>query len=216
MPDEPAAAAAGRALDRADAGARGPDPRTAPVRSAVAAHHPGDEREAAARARILEELDRWERPFHEDAQPVHVTGSAVVVGRRGMVLHRHKRLGRWMQPGGHVDPGETPADAALREAQEETGLHLAHPAGGPRLLHVDVHDAAGGHVHLDLRYLLVGPDDDPAPPPGESPEARWFAWDDAMSVADGALAGALRAARRQSEALGAPAGAAHTVPEVRR
>ena len=48
---------------------------------------------------------------------------------------------------------------------------LTHPPGGPRLIHVDVHDAAHGHTHLDLRYLLVAPDRDPAPPPGESPEA---------------------------------------------
>ncbi len=150
----------------------------------------------AARQRILDELDRLEQPFDEEADRVHVTGSAVVVGRRGTVLHRHKRLRRWMQVGGHVDDGEDPAAAALREAYEETGLHLRHPDGGPVLLQVDVHDAAKGHVHLDLRYLLVAEDDDPFPLPGESLDVRWFAWDDAAAVADEALTGALAAARR--------------------
>ena len=122
-----------------------------------------------------------------------------MVGRRGTVLHLHRRLGIWMQPGGHIDAGETPEQAALREAIEELGLDVAHPAGGPLLLHLDVHEAAYGHVHLDLRYLLLGADDDPHPPPGESPEARWYSWDEALAVADVALVDALplaRAARR--------------------
>jgi 8-oxo-dGTP pyrophosphatase MutT (NUDIX family) len=140
---------------------------------------------------MLEELERLPRPFDRDADPVHVTGSALVVGRRGTVLHLHKRLGRWMQPGGHLDPGEAPWEAALREAMEETGLRLRHPVTGPRFFHLDVHPAASGHTHLDVRYLLVGDDSDPSPPPGESPHVRWFTLGDAIAVADDALEGAL-------------------------
>jgi 8-oxo-dGTP pyrophosphatase MutT (NUDIX family) len=169
------------------------------VRGAVSGHTPTDTRERQARERILDSLGRLPRPFDEEADPVHVTGSAVVVGRRGTVLHRHKRLHRWMQPGGHIDPGEGPWDAALRESEEETGLAVRHPAEGPRLLHVDVHEAAEGHTHLDLRYLLLAPDEDPSPRPGESPEARWYTWDEALAVADEALVGALEVARRQPE-----------------
>ena len=160
-----------------------------------------DPREAASKQQVLDALARLHRPFDEDAGPVHVTGSAVVVGPRGTVLHLHKRLHRWLQPGGHVDPGERPEDAALREAQEETGLPLAHPVDGPRLIHVDVHPAAKGHTHLDLRYLLLAPDRDPTPPPGESPVARWFSWDEACAIADEALSGALRVAMREPEVI---------------
>lgn len=166
------------------------------VRRIVCHHRAEGPREEASKELFLDELDRLERPCDESADRVHVTASAVVVGRRGTVLHLHRRLGRWMQPGGHIDPGESPADAALREAEEETGLALAHPAGGPRLVHLDVHPAAEGHTHLDLRYLLVGPDDDPAPPPGESPHVRWYDWDEASEVADESLQGALERARR--------------------
>jgi 8-oxo-dGTP pyrophosphatase MutT (NUDIX family) len=177
------------------------------VRATVDAHVAADEREKEARARILVYLDTLPRPFDEEADLVHLTGSAVVVGRRGTVLHLHKRLHRWMQPGGHIDPREGPWDAALRESEEETGLALRHPPDGPRLIHVDVHDAAKGHTHLDLRYLLLAPDEDPSPPPGESPDARWYAWDDALAVADVALVGALEVARQQPEVLdGAGAG----------
>ncbi len=167
-------------------------------------HSASDAREVSSRTRILESLARLPRPFDEEADLVHVTGSAVVVGRRGTVLHRHKRLHRWMQPGGHIDPEEGPWDAAHRESEEETGLVLRHPDDGPRLIHVDVHDAAEGHTHLDLRYLLLAPDEDPSPPPGESPEARWYSWDEAVAVADAALVGALEVARRQPEASPGP------------
>ena len=164
---------------------------TADVRAIVVAHRPVGVRETASEQRFLAELDRLARPCDEDADPVHVTASAVIVGRRGTVLHLHRRLHKWMQPGGHVDPGESPPEAARRESLEETGLAAVHPPTGPRLVHIDVHEAALGHTHLDLRYLLLGPDDDPNPAPGESPECRWFEWDAARSVADESLQGAL-------------------------
>ena len=170
------------------------------VRSAVEVHLAGDQREESAKRRILRELTRLERPFDEFAGTVHVTGSALIVGRRGTVLHLHKRLGRWMQPGGHVDAPEAPWEAALREAQEETGLVLSHPDAGYRLLHLDVHEAAKGHTHLDFRYLLLASDADPSPPPGESPDARWYDWDEALALTDDSLIGALRVAQRQPEA----------------
>jgi len=161
------------------------------------AHRPADPREALSLAIMAVELDRLDRPFDRAADPTHVTASAVVVGDRGVVLHRHRRLRRWLQPGGHVDPGETPEQAVLRECREETGLAVRHPPAGPLLIHVDVHRAADEHVHLDLRYLLWAPDAEPAPGPGESRDVAWFRWEDAEAIADDALLGALRSGRRQ-------------------
>lgn len=183
-----------------DARAAGADVGTT-LRRTVRAFAPADARAAAAKRRFLAELDRLERPCDRDADPVHVTASGIVVGRRGTVLHLHLRARRWLQPGGHVDPGEAPAHAALREAREETGLAVAHPRGGPRMIHLDVHPAQS-HLHLDLRYLLVAPDEDPAPPPGESPEVCWYGWAEADAVAgdDGGLVAALRTARAAWEA----------------
>mgnify|MGYP006285881701 CR=1 FL=1 len=165
------------------------------VSLAVAARIPVDEREATSIRRFLSEYARLGHPFDEHADPVHVTGSAIVIGARGVVLHLHKRLGIWLQPGGHIEQGENPWEAALREAREETGLDVGHPSAGPQLVHVDVHPGPRGHTHLDLRYLLEAGDDDPAPPPGESQDVRWFSWDDAIAVADPGLVGALRAVR---------------------
>jgi 8-oxo-dGTP pyrophosphatase MutT (NUDIX family) len=172
---------------------------TANLRALVEGHQPATPREAAAQDRFLEELARLSAPCDEHADPTHVTASGIVVGDRGTVLHRHKRLGIWMQPGGHIDAGETPDVAAQREAVEELGLDVEHPASGPRLIHLDVHEAAFGHTHLDLRYLLLTGDEDPHPPPGESPDARWCSWDEAIALADAALADALPLARAAYE-----------------
>jgi 8-oxo-dGTP pyrophosphatase MutT (NUDIX family) len=152
-----------------------------------------DGREARSRHRILVALDRLASPFDQESNRTHVTGSAVVLGPSGVLLHRHKRLGLWLQPGGHLDRGETPWDAARREAEEETGLRFTPWSGPPDLLHLDVHSGGRGHVHLDLRYLLmVEGDDTPAPPAGESQDVRWFAWREAIEAADPGLAGLLR------------------------
>ncbi len=183
----------------------------AALAEAVLTHPPCDDREARSCAVVLDALDALPRPFDRHADATHVTASAVVVGPRGVLLHRHRRLHRWMQPGGHLDPGEPPEVAAVRETTEETGLVVRHPDGGPVLLHVDVHRAAD-HVHLDIRYLLLAPDAEPAPPPDESQEVAWFSWDAAAAVADEALVGALRSARRLS-ANGSPQGPGGTPEE---
>ncbi|WP_420450831.1 NUDIX hydrolase [Ilumatobacter sp.] len=166
------------------------------VRRDVALRSPLDEREAESVRRFLEALEHLDEPMSQLADPTHVTASGIVVGPRGVLLLRHRRLGIWLQPGGHVDAGETPWSAALRECREETGLELAYADaldadGVPPLRHVDVHAGGRGHVHLDLRYLVVAGHDDPDPPDGESQEVGWFDWATAVAMADPGLVAAL-------------------------
>lgn len=169
-------AAMGSIIDDVLVAVRARQPIDADEEASIAAleHHVGDL------------LARGCDPFSQEADPVHITGSAIVVGRRGTILLHHRRLGIWVQPGGHVDPGEAPWEAALREANEETGLDLGFYEGHVELVHVDVHAGGRGHTHLDLRYLLSGDDGDPAPAAGESQQVHWFDWPRAITRADDA------------------------------
>lgn len=161
-----------------------------------------DARERTSIAEFFTSFDALDAPFDEHADPTHVSASAIVVGPRGVLLHRHKRLGVWLQPGGHVDAGETPWAAARREAAEETGLPIAaaDPALIEPLIHVDVHAGPKRHRHLDLRYLVEA-DGQPAPPVSESQDVRWWSWREAIDLAEPGLEGVLRALQPGSPAI---------------
>jgi 8-oxo-dGTP pyrophosphatase MutT (NUDIX family) len=159
----------------------------------LAAHRPADEEEARDLERIRDFVARHPQPFDRAIGEGHLTGSAVVVsgdGTRLLLLH-HRKLQRWLQPGGHADPGEGAGEVvALREAREETGLDglALHPLA-PRPLDVDVHDIPArpgepAHEHLDLRYLVVAPAAAAAPTlaADEASDLRWFTWAEAAGL----------------------------------
>jgi 8-oxo-dGTP pyrophosphatase MutT (NUDIX family) len=155
-------------LDRYDARFPEDRARTERIRRFVAAH-----------------ADCFERSCREG----HLTGSAWIVSADGeqVLLVRHRKLGAWLQPGGHADGDPDAAAVASREAAEESGLsslRLHHwwrdGSALPLPFDVDVHriparGAEPEHLHLDLRYLLLA---DPTEAPRaseESEEARWVA-----------------------------------------
>jgi 8-oxo-dGTP pyrophosphatase MutT (NUDIX family) len=173
----------------------------------LALHSPADADEARDLTTIRRFVSGYADPFDRGIRSGHLTGSALVVttsGRRVLLLH-HRKLGRWLQPGGHASPGESRGEeVALREAREETGLAglRLHPTA-PRPLDVDVHEipARGdepAHQHLDLRYLVLCPEDTPLDRDhDETNDCRWFRWEELAPLdLDAGLRRALAKARR--------------------
>ena len=136
--------------------------------------------------------------FERTCRPGHITGSAWVLShdRARCLLVHHRKLNRWLQPGGHAD-GQTEIEkVALREAQEESGLEqLELQRNGEMLvpLDIDVHeiparfDSAGGliedaHEHHDIRFQVVAAAGQQLVLSEESHDLRWFSRDELMNI----------------------------------
>ncbi|MGP9537604.1 NUDIX hydrolase [Brachybacterium sp. AOP43-C2-M15] len=130
-------------------------------------------------------LARTPRALHRDGGPRHLTASAIVLDAPGdhvaLVWHRKGRF--WVQPGGHLEDGETDLElAARREIAEEIGLEdLERVGDGPAMLHRHGLDAAFGSCreHWDVQYLLrapAGAGELPLTVSEESAAVRWVPW----------------------------------------
>jgi 8-oxo-dGTP pyrophosphatase MutT (NUDIX family) len=124
---------------------------------------PGDPREAASLVWMRRFLGAPADPFARQNPEGHITASALVArpdGSAFLLLH-HRKLGRWLQPGGHTEPDDASTfDAALREAREETGIAALESPFGRAIFDIDVHPIPprGGepaHHHFDVRYLFT-------------------------------------------------------------
>jgi 8-oxo-dGTP pyrophosphatase MutT (NUDIX family) len=155
----------------------------------LARHVPADGLEADHLERMRAFARDLDDPLSREEPVAHFTASALVVDppRERTFLIHHGKLGRWLQPGGHIEPEDNTAlGAALREAREETGFAVDPAAEEP--LDVDVHefparDGRPAHLHLDIRFLLVAgrPSGDEA-----AEEGAWFSRSAALAAADDA------------------------------
>jgi 8-oxo-dGTP pyrophosphatase MutT (NUDIX family) len=144
----------------------------------------------------------------------HFTVAVFVVHRECVLLHFHRKLKKWLPPGGHIEDGELPDEAALREVEEETGIcvRLVGARGldidEPRQLvlpvGIQLEDIYPGHQHIDLVYFAVPDSDDLraaeiAPSVAESDRVGWYRLDALPTL--GANAEIQAWARRALDAL---------------
>lgn len=143
--------------------------------SAYAARWP-EESGAAAQFRAL--LDDGHDPYVRERTAGHFTGSAWLVDRDGrrVLLTHHRKLGRWLQLGGHADGDRDLGQVALREAVEESGLPGLQLE--PGLFDLDRHwiperGDVPGHWHYDARYVVRAGDVDAFVVSEESLDLAW-------------------------------------------
>ncbi|MGA2132241.1 MAG: NUDIX domain-containing protein [Bryobacteraceae bacterium] len=120
----------------------------------------GDGEAAKSKELVLALLRSSEAPFsRRQFAPGHITCSGLVLGpaRDRILLVLHRRLQRWLLPGGHVEPEDAAiGDAGRREVVEETGAILVADSN-PLLIGVDVHGIPPRrdepfHLHHDLAF----------------------------------------------------------------
>ncbi len=153
-------------------------------------YEPYDSVEASHLARLLAFALAQESCFSRQKGADHVVASAWVIDpdRTKALLVYHARLGRWLQPGGHVsDRDPSLIDAAKRELQEETGLKRFRLLSG-QIFDIDAHPipATGNepsHVHYDVRFVFEASPHAQLNLSQEVREARWFALDEILEFA---------------------------------
>ena len=116
--------------------------------------------EEISRSRMLEFMEAHEDCFERSQKLGHFTGSAWIVNynNSAFLLTLHKKLGKWLQCGGHADGDHNIARVAMREAHEESGLKCLDFVF-PQIFDVDAHkipdwNGIPGHWHFDVRFLI--------------------------------------------------------------
>jgi 8-oxo-dGTP diphosphatase len=110
-----------------------------------------------------------------------------------LCLHYHKKLRKWLQPGGHIELDEDPIEALTHELDEEVGISLADcevyepqeqpTVRGQKILPLpsmfNVHEFAdSGHKHIDMQYIIKSNTVQFNPKEGESPIVSWLTIDE--------------------------------------
>jgi len=177
----------------------------ADARASLVAWQPTGPRQDELRLAFLALLDGRPDALDRACAPAHITASALILDASAerVLLVLHRKIGRWIQPGGHAEASDaTLAGAALREATEESGM--AGLVIEPGILHLDRHPAPchPGVVdeHFDVRYLVLAPAGAQPAVSAESLDVRWFSRDGLPDGLESTILEMLAAAdRRRSD-----------------
>lgn len=110
----------------------------------------------------------------------HFTASAWVVNQHtdSALLLFHRKLEKWLQPGGHADDNADLYEVAKKELAEETGLHTFHSPTS-QIFDIDIHQIPAHktvpeHLHYDIRFIFVADDRSPITFNHESIDLKWI------------------------------------------
>lgn len=139
----------------------------------------GDASQEELRRTFLDVLAAHDDAVWRSCEPDHVTASALVVDASGerACLVLHAKAGLWLQSGGHLEHDDaTLAGAALREAQEETGIAdlTIDPVPVRLSRHAVPFCGSGAGHHLDVQFVAVAAEDAAPVRSDESDDVAWF------------------------------------------
>ena len=128
---------------------------------------------------FVELLEDTLDPFRRERLAGHFTSGAWLVSADGVriLMTHHRKLGRWLQLGGHADGERDMGQVALKEAQEESGLTGLAVEGGA-IFDLDRHwiperKEVPGHWHYDVRYVVRAGGDENYVVSEESLDLAW-------------------------------------------
>ena len=132
---------------------------------------------------LLQDTTCWDRTLFN---PGHFTASALVVSPdySQLLFTLHKKLGKWLQLGGHADGDKDLVRVALKEVEEESGLkkiHLAPIKAEGHLFDLDIHEIPARkqepkHLHYDARFVVIAEEPQKIQISEESSDLKWFSW----------------------------------------
>jgi 8-oxo-dGTP pyrophosphatase MutT (NUDIX family) len=142
-------------------------------------YEPFDGGEATMLARLLSFVLAHERCCDRRLEAGHVVVGAWVLDQRReqVLLLRHRKLGKWLQPGGHIESDASLIDAARRELTEESGLRKFRLVSS-EIFDISVHpiperSSEPEHIHYDVRFVFEASPNAQLQVSGESHELRW-------------------------------------------
>ena len=130
--------------------------------------------------RFLSLINNFENCFDRSLDSGHITGSSWItdVNASSVLLVFHKKLKRWLQPGGHADGVADIQEVSKSEAKEETGLNSLQLIS-PTIFDLDIHQIPAhkgikAHLHYDIRYLFQADMNEELVISDESTDLKWF------------------------------------------
>jgi 8-oxo-dGTP pyrophosphatase MutT (NUDIX family) len=148
--------------------------------------------EGEFKIQIIDLLQKYPNDFYKSSLEVgHLTGSAWLVSPdySQVLLTHHRKLAKWLQPGGHCEEADENIFAtSWREAHEETGIQSLQRTS-ETIFDIDIHliPARGtmpAHNHFDIRFLIVADPNEPFNISEESNDLRWFALESVAELTD--------------------------------
>jgi 8-oxo-dGTP pyrophosphatase MutT (NUDIX family) len=134
------------------------------------------------------ELTQDEDAYRRERLDGHFTASAWIVNKRRThtLLTLHRKLGRWLQLGGHADGNENLIEVAMKEAQEESGLNSLKLVD-TTIFDIDKHiiperPHVQEHFHYDVRYLFEADINEKLIMSNESISLAWITFDSVVDM----------------------------------